>query len=131
MAKKPSRKTLKNKAWKIFSEYIRRSYADEDGCCKCVTCGKVDHWKNMQAGHSVGGRTNAVLFHEEIVHPQCAGCNIFKNGAYAEYTLYMIDRYGREKFEQLLALKNTTTKITEADLMRIITLYSNRLEALK
>jgi len=43
MPKKPSRKTLVDKADKVFSEYIRRRYADDNGVTECFTCGKNDH----------------------------------------------------------------------------------------
>ena len=50
MPKKPTRKTLITKLDKVFSEYIRRRYAKND-IATCVTCGKKDHWKKLQAGH--------------------------------------------------------------------------------
>lgn len=124
MAKKASKKTLKAKAWKIFSEYIRRKASDYRGLCACVTCGKEDHWKNMQAGHAVGGRTNAILFREDVVHVQCPGCNVFKHGNYNRYSLFMIDKYGRDHFEYLLSLKNKPMKLTEQDLEDIIEKYT-------
>jgi hypothetical protein len=69
--KKKSIKTLKKKAWKAFSEYIRRKYSGSGGLVKCVTCNKIDHWKSMHAGHYVDGRNNTVLFDERLVWPQC------------------------------------------------------------
>lgn len=131
MAKrKVSKKSLKAKAWKTFSEFIRKKYADENGFCKCVTCGKIEFWKKMQAGHAVGGRNNAVLFHEEIVHVQCVHCNIFMRGNYSVYTLFMIDTYGRERFEELLALKNLVKKLSNDDLRNVTEQYQQLIEML-
>ena len=50
MPKKASRKTIVKKLDAIFSIYIRRRYAKDD-IAECVTCGKQDHWKSLQAGH--------------------------------------------------------------------------------
>ena len=72
--KATSYKGMKKKAWAEFSKYIRLRSADSNGMVKCVTCPDDEpkkHWKEMQAGHFVGGRGNAVLFDEEIVYPQC------------------------------------------------------------
>src|SRR3989304_4027343 len=69
--KKRSFKTLKRKAWKAFSEYIRRRDADYAGRVSCYTCGLRMHWKSAHAGHAIGGRHHAVLFDPEICRPQC------------------------------------------------------------
>lgn len=130
MPKKPSKKTLKAKAWETFSEYIRRKYSDVNGNCKCVTCGKVDDWKKMQAGHAVGGRGNSVLFHESLVYPQCPSCNIFKNGNYNRYAVFMIKKFGLEKFEEFLALKHHPKKITESDLLELCEKYKAKIQEL-
>ena len=34
--RKPTLTSVKNKAWKVFSEYIRRRHADDDGGVRCV-----------------------------------------------------------------------------------------------
>lgn len=127
MARKPSISSLKKKLWKVFSEYIRRKYSDSEGYSRCYTCDKIDHWKNMQCGHFVGGRKNAVLFNEECVRVQCAGCNVFLHGNYQIYTLKMIDEVGQNKVEELLALKHTTKKISLLELSNMLEYYKNEL----
>ena len=130
MPRKPSLKTVKKKAWEVFSKYIRLKYADDNGNCTCVTCGTVKPWTEMQAGHSIGGRMNSILFHEEIVHPQCVSCNIFQNGNYTQYTLYMIDRYGRDRFEELIKLKFIHVKFSIAALNTLIDTYNHKISEL-
>ena len=48
--KKPTRSKLVKKLDTVFSQYIRLKDS-KDGIGTCVTCGKQDHWKNLQAGH--------------------------------------------------------------------------------
>lgn len=106
----------KKKAWSAFSLYIRLKYADENGYVACYTCGVVRHYKDrMQAGHGIGGRNNAVLFLEEVVRPQCVGCNMFGGGKYAIFTRKLIDELGLEEYDRLVALSNQTVKYTIAD----------------
>lgn len=128
--KKPTLRALKNKAWKLMSEYIRRKDADEGGTNYCYTCGQPKFWKELQAGHFVGGRTNAVLLNEEVIRPQCLMCNVFLRGNYGRYTLKMVDEVGREKVEELMALKNKVVKYTHSDLEEKIEDLKQKLEGL-
>lgn len=117
MAKKTTkpkkRKTdaqLKKILDKVFSEYIRLRDADKNGYCTCVTCGKKDHYKNMQNGHYMSRQYLATRFDETNCHVQCVGCNVFRGGNYTAYALYMLDKYGEEKLQWLEQQKHTITK---------------------
>ena len=44
----------------------------------CVTCGKIDHWKNQQGGHFISRTWTATKILEENIHPQCISCNGFR-----------------------------------------------------
>ena len=111
--KKPSISKLKKKLWQLFSIYIRTRNLDEKGRTTCVTCGTKKHWKEMQAGHFVPGRTNGILFDERGIHAQCKGCNIFKAGNLIEYYPFMLKNYGQSIVDDLRRLSKTPVKITE------------------
>lgn len=129
--KRKSLSSIKARAWKAFSEFIRLRDSDENGNCICITCGNSHHWKQMQAGHLISGRSNSVLFNEEIVNAQCMQCNVFKGGQYIEYWLEMEKRIGRERCEQLLALKNQTVKYSYQDYVDIFKKYTDAVSTLK
>ena len=115
------KKNLKAVAWGLFSQYIRRKYADENGFVKCVTCGVVRHWKDrMQAGHFVDSRNNSVLFSEELVFPQCVSCNLFKKGNKVAYTLFMLEKHTKKEVEKMLTKKFKVKKITEDEYLLLI-----------
>ena len=128
--KKTTLRSLKAKCWSVFSEYIRRKDADEGGTNYCFTCGQPKFWKELHAGHFIGGRTNAVLFEEDIVKPQCLTCNVFLGGNYGKYTLKMLDLHGREKVEEFMSLKHQVKKYTRSDLEALIDSYKQKLEGL-
>ena len=85
-------KSLKAKAWKLFSEWVRRKdiigNRPYEECALCVSCGKLDEWKKLQAGHFIPKSHGLVYyFHEKNVHPQCDYCNIWdKENAKIKYT---------------------------------------------
>jgi hypothetical protein len=116
MKKTKTLRQLKAQSWKLFSEYIRRKHADEGGTVECISCGKLMHWKEAQAGHFIGGRSNAVLFDEDIVYPQCYRCNVPLRGNYAAYAVAMIDLRGRQWVDEKLTHKYQTVKFTRSDL---------------
>jgi len=118
MAKKTLSST-KKRAWKVFSEYIRRKYA-KNGMCACVTCGCVKPWSEMQAGHAMAGRNNAILYEERLVRPQCVACNMFKGGMPDEYHAWMLKEYGEDGYYELLRLKHSTRKFTMDELEEMI-----------
>ena len=101
----------KDKAWDQFSRYIRmRDCLETTGTItegRCVTCGRLYSYKKLQAGHCVPGRGNAILLHEQAVHAQCRGCNVFQGGRHSDYALIIIDRYGRDVLETLQRLSKT------------------------
>ena len=72
MPKKPSRKNLIKKLDSVFSEYIRRKYADRDGIVKCFTCNKSAYWKGqgMQNGHFISRASRILRWEEDNCRPQ-------------------------------------------------------------
>ena len=86
----PTLAKLKLKAWKLLSEVIRREAADSNGMVRCYTSGVVVHWKEIQAGHAIGGRTGAVLLDEEIIRPQSYRENVALRGNYPVFTTKLI-----------------------------------------
>lgn len=127
--KKPKLSTVKNRCWALFSKYIRLKAADECGTVECVTCGELMHWKEAQAGHFIGGRTNSVLFDERLVHVQCRMCNIWLGGNYVSYTLYMLTKHTREEVEEFQALKHKTVKYSIGDLLDLESELKEKIKA--
>jgi hypothetical protein len=120
-------KITKKKVWAIFSTYIRLKYANH-GYVHCVTCGKGDHYKAMQAGHWIPGRHNAVLFDERNVHPQCYHCNIGLKGNPIVYYHFMERTYGKKVMKEL---EQKDKEIKQFKLYELEALYDIYKEKLK
>jgi hypothetical protein len=119
--RKSTLKGLKNKAWKIVSEYVRRKDADEGGTTQCYTCGSYLHWKyEAQAGHAIPGRHNAVLLDLEILRPQCYRCNCAMGGQYHIFATKLIKEHGMEWWDQKLIDSRKVVKYTASDLEDLI-----------
>ena len=129
--RKKSLKAIKKKAWKAFSEFIRQRGADAHGFNSCVTCGTKDHWRWLQAGHYIDGRTNTVLYDEKLVHAQCVHCNVFLNGNKNKYTIFMMKKYqlSPEQILELEDLRHKTRQMKYSDHEEVFNKYRQLVEA--
>lgn len=119
--------TAKRKAWKAFSEYIRRR---DNGVC--FTCGKKDDWKRTDAGHYIPGSVcGLVLYFSEInVNCQCTSCNRFKHGNLSEYALKLQRKHGEGVLEFLSATRVNSKGVifTVEDYKKIEEEYKEKLK---
>ena len=120
----------KKKAWKEFSTYIRLKHADELGNVLCYTCSKLMPWNESQAGHGISGRLNAVLFMEEVVRPQCRGCNIFARGRQSIFTMKLIEEMGMRKYKLLVEEANQTVQYKVNDYIELARFFKEQHEKL-
>ena len=128
--KTPSLSSLKKKAWKYCSLYIRLFYSDGAGYVTCVTCQSTKHYKEMQAGHFIPGRGNAILFDTRGIHPQCYGCNVGQKGRPREYDAFMKKKYGQKVVKELDSLAKTTVKFMPIDLIVITENFKSKIRDL-
>src|SRR3990167_4584627 len=88
---------LKKYIWKLYSEYIRRNYADDAGYVQCYTCPKRELWNSgkIHAGHFMHGDNPGTWTNDKNVKPQCGFvCNISKSGNREVYALRLELEYG-------------------------------------
>jgi len=125
LTKKPNRKLLVKKLDTIFSEYIRRRYAKND-IAECVTCGKKDHWKKLQAGHFMSRKHYSTRWDERNVEVQCQGCNVWRYGEQYKFSLHL----GSELSEELLIKSRQIEKFSNADLVMMYETYKQKVKDL-
>ncbi len=94
----------------------------------CISCGVKKHYNEMQGGHFISRVFTAYKLCEENIHPQCPACNGPRRGNYPAYTLSMIDLYGRDTVEEMLATKGVTKKYYRTEILEIIADLKQRLK---
>lgn len=99
-----SKKSRKLLADRVFSEYDRLYYADNQGYVKCITSWIRMKWndKRCQCWHFV--KRNVEKYRYDILncYPQCYRDNVELEWNYPIYTLKMIDMLWRNKVEYML-----------------------------
>lgn len=118
--KNPTVKQLQKMLWKNYvSPYIRQR---DKGIC--FTCGVRRDWKESHAGHFIPkGSYSDTEFDPINIHNQCPKCNTFLGGNLTEYTIRMIDQYGREKVDDLRRRGRIVKKWKKEELKELIEEY--------
>lgn len=129
--KKLDRKYWWNKAWKVFSLYIRER--DNWTCCACgakigeTYKNKILTKKNFHAGHwleqSLLTKYHELNFSELNINCQCAVCNLWFEGNKGLYAEYMISKYGCKIIGILNKKRLDGSILTAEDLEKIYNKY--------
>jgi len=123
--RKPARKTIITKLDTIFSQFIRLRYSKNE-ISECVTCGKQDHWKKLQAGHFISRKHYATRWNEDNVEVQCVGCNVYRYGEQYLFSKYL----GQELSDELMAKSRSIAKFSDVELLDMIEEYKDKVDKL-
>lgn len=127
-----SLKTARNKADKVFSQYIRlRDTAGEPRGGYCISCNKWFPYEKLDAGHYVIRRVLSLRFDVCNVHAQCRFCNRFNEGNHLGFTEGLKKIYGDEIFKYFGACINKHVKYSVLDLQIIAQQFQEKIDALK
>lgn len=126
MAKR-KRSSIVKELDKWFSLFIRLRHADHRGFTKCVTCGKVDHYKKLQAGHFQSRRHYSTRWDEQNVQVQCYGCNVMQQGQQYLFAKFL----GIELADELERKARETIKLSDSELIEMITHYKQKVKELE
>ena len=115
-----------------FSLFVRLRDSMNNGFCRCISCGKVYHWKKLQCGHYMSRRYMATRFDEDNCHAQCVACNIFNQGNIQGYRRGLLIKIGENRIN-LIEYKalNTICKYSEFEFKELIKYYKLRTEQLR
>lgn len=113
---KPKKKRTKGIAYykkkldAVFSEFIRRRNADEEGMTFCYTCGVRKHYKDLQCGHFAPRQYTALRYDEINCQTQCYACNMLYNGQPSAFAMRLRRDYGEDIVEKLEARRKEVVK---------------------
>lgn len=102
-------KRLFAKAWKLWSEFRRKSEADNDGMVICFSCGKRIPWRRPKDKKQKGDFANLGHFMHDVLDfdpmntkIQCTRCNGRQHGNLGMYAIMLVKMYGLEAVEDLI-----------------------------
>jgi hypothetical protein len=130
MPRTPKRSTLVKKADAIFSQYIRKRYADNNGIAECFTCGKKDYWKSLQCGHFMSRKHYSTRWDEKNCQVQCAGCNVFRWGEQFKFGRNLDIKLGKGTADSLEQKSRQILKYNNIELIELIEHYKKKVAEL-
>ena len=130
MSRSISVRTLKQRADTLWSQYVRQSEADSAGYCRCCSCGKAYHWKEIDCGHFISRNHNLGRYKRENCHAQCKKCNRFREGNKAGYAVYLQKQYGPNILEELNQLQYQVKRFTVDELQELIRTIKANMDAI-
>jgi hypothetical protein len=99
----------KKKLQAIINKWVRIYHSDENGMVRCYTCkedSEKKHWKEIDAGHFVGGAKNYCRYDERNIRPQCFSCNRMKSGNLGIFGHKLAKELGDNVVEELLTYRD-------------------------
>lgn len=124
-------KSITIKLDRVFSEFIRLRDASANGYVRCISCGKIDHWKEVDCGHYVNRKHLSTRWHEKNCNAQCRACNRFDEGNMLGYTKGLVKKYGPSVLDELDMLKHQVSKLGDFEGKLLIKHYQDKLKELK
>lgn len=131
--KKPDKKkrkipsSIRESCLTAFQKLRRIEEASDAGYVRCISCGKVMHWKEAQGGHYIPRSYRSTEMEKDNVNPQCSHCNLILNGNTAMYRISLVKKIGEARVERLenMALaekgnQDAMDKLSLKDQMQVI-----------
>lgn len=131
--KKQSIPTLVRKLDEVFSKYIRLRDSRPFGykAFRCISCGQVKPYDQMDCGHFIGRKNMATRFDENNCHGECRSCNRFSADHMIYYQRNLEQKIGVDKVDMIVARGHSTKKWTSWELEILITHYKEEVKRME
>lgn len=128
--KRDGKPDLVKKLDKVFALYIRLRDCMPNGFGKCISCGKIKPYRELDCGHFFGRTNMATRFDEDNCSAECQGCNRASSDHLIYYQENLIKKIGIARFSTLRERAHSTKKWENDELERMIRYYTNEVRRL-
>lgn len=131
--RKPSTAALVRKLDTIFSLFIRLrdSAAYNYKYFRCISCGQIKPFEQMDCGHFISRTHQATRFDEENAHGECRFCNRFSADHIIAYQRNLEAKIGKDRVDMLLARGRMTKKWSAFELQLLIKHYQQEVDKMQ
>lgn len=114
-----------------FSLYIRLRDSDANGFGRCISCGKLVHWKEADCGHFINRQHMNTRYDERNCNLQCRSCNRFDEGNNVGYMQGLVKKYGQCVVQELTLKKHLYRKYSDFEYRELIKYYKQKVKELE
>lgn len=133
VAKKPTSKTKPNlvkKLDRVFALYIRLRDVMPNGYVRCISCGQIKKFEDVDCGHFHSRTHMATRFNEDNCHAECKYCNRFSADHLIAYQRNLTQKIGQQKFDVLNVKAHSTCHFLNSELEEMIEHYRTEVRKL-
>lgn len=131
--RKPSTATLVRKLDKVFSLYIRLrdSAAYNYQYFRCISCGQIKPFEQMDCGHFISRAHKATRWDEDNCHGECRACNRMSSDHIIYYQQNLVAKIGQGRVDLLLAKSRQSRKWSAWELGQLIKHYEEQVDKMQ
>lgn len=128
--KKKRKPDLVKKLDKVFALYIRLRDVMPSGYGKCISCGRIFPFSELDCGHFHGRTHMATRFDEDNCHIECKGCNRFSADHLIRYRDNLVAKIGMSRYDRLGLLAHSQKHWMDFELQEKIDYYTKEVKRL-
>ena len=125
-----SKPDLVKKLDRVFALYIRLRDVMPNGYGKCISCGRIKPFAELQCGHYISRRNMSTRFEPTNCNAECVACNCFSADHLIGYRENLIAKIGKSAHDRLLVLSTQTKKWDCFEVEELIKYYKQEVRRL-
>ena len=127
----PKRKpNLVKKLDKVFALYIRLRDTMPSGYCRCISCGRIKPFAEIDCGHFHGRMNMATRYDEDNCHGECHFCNRMSADHLIQYRANLVKKIGQQKVDWLNVKAHSSKHFLDYELESMIEHYTREAKKL-
>lgn len=115
---------------RVFSAYIRLRDVMPNGMGRCISCGKIKPYSELDCGHFFSRVNMATRFDEDNCNAECRGCNRASADHLIYYQESLIKKIGVSRFSTLRERARSIKKWDNSELEEMIEKYKHEVKRL-
>lgn len=128
--KKERKPDLVKRLDKVFSQYIRLRDVMPNGYARCIACGRIKPFAEMDCGHYFSRTHMATRFSEDNCHAECRFCNRMSADHLIGYRENLISKIGMGRYERLTVMSRSSKHWMDFELKEMIEHYKQEVKRL-
>lgn len=131
--KKPRAKGKPNLVHKldtVFSLYIRLRDVMPNGYVRCIACGRIKKFEEVDCGHFHSRIHMATRYDEDNCNAECRFCNRMSADHIIGYSQNLVKKIGQTRFDYLNVKAHSTKHYMDSELEQMIEHYKQEVKKL-
>ena len=125
-----SQSRLIRKLDRLFSLYIRLRDAMPNGYVRCIACGRIKKFEEVDCGHFHSRTHMSTRYDEDNCHAECRFCNRISSEHLIGYQQNLIRKIGKTRFDFLHVKAHSAKHYEDSELEKLIIDYTAEVKKL-